>query len=512
MKKCEESLVEKLKSEWDDTNKKRISINARAMNTLFCALSMEEFNRIRSCKTAKDIWNTLEVTHEGTNQVKESKISMLVHKYELFKMKHDESIKQMYTRFTDIINDLSSLGKEYTTSEIVRKILRSLPKQWEAKVTAIQEAKDLSKLPLDELIEDGVKTEKEKNLAFSSSTSYDDGEKDIALLAKRFKKFLKYDRKNRRKFIKEPGHYRSECPQLKQGRKKAMLATWDDSDSSDSESEKDECANVCFMTIHDEVINSELDSSNFSFDELLDAFEELHTEFEILISKNKALKNKNISLEKEFLKQKFDVKESCVSCEKLQKENELLKQQVVNFNGLKIKSLEGRNMWFLDSGCSRHMTGDINQFSNLEKKIGGKVTFGDNGKGNIIGKGTVGNSSFPSLIEDVLLVENLNYNLLSVSQLCDKGFKVVFETSKCSIIDSFSGKTIFNRNRFENIFTIDVSLVENVDKCFVSISNESWLWHRRLGHANMDLLNKLSTRKLVKGLSSVIKCTSKSSR
>jgi len=122
------------------------------------------------------------------------------------------------------------------------------------------------------------------------------------------------------------------------------------------------------------------------------------------------------------------------------------------------------------------MTGDINQFSNLEKKIGGNVTFGDNGKGNIIGKGTVGNSSFPSLIEDMLLVENLNYNLLSVSQLCDKGFKVVFETSKCSIIDCFSGKTIFNGNHFENIFTIDVSLAENVDKCFVSISKESWLW------------------------------------
>ncbi|KAL5556311.1 hypothetical protein UlMin_038547 [Ulmus minor] len=138
---------------------------------------MEEFNRIRTCKTAKDIWHTLEVVHEGTNQVKESKISMLVHKYELFQMKHDESITQMYTRFTDIINDLSSLGKEYLMSEKVRKILRSLPKQWEAKVTAIQEAKNLSTLPLDELVrslmthemtmkqnsDDSVKTDKEKN-------------------------------------------------------------------------------------------------------------------------------------------------------------------------------------------------------------------------------------------------------------------------------------------------------------------------------------------------------------
>ncbi|KAL5577478.1 hypothetical protein UlMin_019177 [Ulmus minor] len=141
---------------------------------------MEEFNRIRTCKTAKDIWHTLEVIYEGTNQVKESKINMLVHKYELFQMKHDESITQMYTRFTDIINDLSSLGKEYSMSEKVRIFLRSLPKQWEAKVTAIQEAKNLSNLPLDELIgslmtheitmkqnsDDSLKMDKERNLAF----------------------------------------------------------------------------------------------------------------------------------------------------------------------------------------------------------------------------------------------------------------------------------------------------------------------------------------------------------
>ena len=104
------------------------------------------------CTSTKEIWDRLEVTHKGTNQVKESKINMLVHKYEVFRMEPNESIKCMYTRFTDIINGLKSLGKSYTNSELVRKILRSLPRTWEAKVTAIQEARDLNTLPLEELL------------------------------------------------------------------------------------------------------------------------------------------------------------------------------------------------------------------------------------------------------------------------------------------------------------------------------------------------------------------------
>ena len=67
-------------------------------------------------------------------------------------MKTDENISSMFTRFTDIINGLKSLGKEYTNVEMVRKILRCLPKVWEPKIIAIQVAKDLTKLSLDELM------------------------------------------------------------------------------------------------------------------------------------------------------------------------------------------------------------------------------------------------------------------------------------------------------------------------------------------------------------------------
>ena len=139
-------------SEWDESEKKVFALNAKAMNTLFCALDKNEFNHISICDSTFDIWRTLEVTHKGTSRVKESKINILVHSYELFRIKPSESIGDMYTRFIDVINGLKALGKGFSNFELVTKILRSLPKNWDPKVTAIQEAKDLKTFPLEELI------------------------------------------------------------------------------------------------------------------------------------------------------------------------------------------------------------------------------------------------------------------------------------------------------------------------------------------------------------------------
>ena len=75
-----------------------------------------------------------------------------MHNYELFKMDPNETISVMFTRFTDITNSLKSLGRVYSNADLVQKILRSLPDKWNPKVTAIQEAKDLNILSLDELM------------------------------------------------------------------------------------------------------------------------------------------------------------------------------------------------------------------------------------------------------------------------------------------------------------------------------------------------------------------------
>lgn len=123
----------------------------RAKHTLYCSLDASEINLISTCDAAKEIWVKLHVTYEGTIQVKESKISMRAHKYELLKWIL-MNLSIMFTRFTDIINGLKSLCKVYSNAEMVRKILRCLSKSWGPKVTTIQEAKDLRTLNLDQLM------------------------------------------------------------------------------------------------------------------------------------------------------------------------------------------------------------------------------------------------------------------------------------------------------------------------------------------------------------------------
>ena len=88
---------------------------------------------------------------------------MLVHQYDLFKMKDDESIEEMYSKFQTLVSGLQILKKSYVASDHVSKILRSLPARWRSKVTAIVEAKDLNTLSVENLVS-SLKVLKQKKL------------------------------------------------------------------------------------------------------------------------------------------------------------------------------------------------------------------------------------------------------------------------------------------------------------------------------------------------------------
>ncbi|MQL68024.1 hypothetical protein Taro_000316 [Colocasia esculenta] len=103
-----------------------------------CAIHPDEYSHVSICSSTKEMWDKLELIYEGTSEVKETKVNILVHEYEMFKMSPVESISNMFARLSKITNGLKALRKNYMDTEIVHKVLRSLPLAWHTITTVIK--------------------------------------------------------------------------------------------------------------------------------------------------------------------------------------------------------------------------------------------------------------------------------------------------------------------------------------------------------------------------------------
>jgi len=313
MRVVKDEEVAKPRSEWSESEKKKAQYDLVAKNIITLTLTMDEFFRISQCSSAKKMWEVLEVTHEGIEDVKRSRKHSLIQEYELFRMQPEESIVDVQKRFTHIVNHLTRLGKVFYKEELNIKVLKCLDRSWQP--------------------------------------------------------------------ITEKG-------------------------------------TICI-----------------------------------------------------------------IFCSVLQKGSK-------------------RNQWYLESGCSKHMTSDLKKFTSLKLKAEGHVTYGDNNRGRILGRGTVGTEN-STTIENVLYVEGLKHNLLSINQLYDKGYKVNFKSHGCTISNDCSGKVLFTGKRVNNIYLLDILETDSSNECLLSRSDESWLWHRKLAHIHTNHLNKLKSKDLVSGLPNI---------
>ena len=96
------------------------------MNALFSAITNEEFKKISSTETIKEVWTILQTSYEGTKVVKDSKLQRLTTSFEEIKMEEDESFNKFYAKLKDIVNSAFNLGETIPKPKIVRKVLRSL--------------------------------------------------------------------------------------------------------------------------------------------------------------------------------------------------------------------------------------------------------------------------------------------------------------------------------------------------------------------------------------------------
>ncbi|GKC20284.1 putative ribonuclease H-like domain-containing protein [Tanacetum coccineum] len=198
-----------------------------------------------------------------------------------------------------------------------------------------------------------------------------------------------------------------------------------------------------------------------------------------------------------------------------------LKAVVNNNKGNKANAVKASACWVnpqqdlkdkgvIDSGCSRHMTGNKSYLTDYEEIDGGFVAFGGNSKGGkITGKGKIRTGKLD--FKDVYFVKELKFNLFSVSQMCDKKNSVLFIDTECIALSpdfklTDESHVLLKVPRKDNMYSVDLKNVvpQGGLTCLFAkaTSDESNLWHRRLGHVNFKTMNKLVRGNLVRGLPS----------
>ena len=286
------------KSEWDKVALALANANSKAINTIFCGVSIDEFHKISYVKNAKEAWTILETTYEGTKNVKDIKLQMLTTRFEELKMSDDELFDSFYGKLNKIVIAKLNLGEKIDDAKVVRKILRSLSGSFRAKVTSIEESKDLDEIKIQKLIRSFQTYElsmpshksseslalKTINVRMDDSFEEENVKKEVGFFANNFQKFLKMknsgkpfgkgkfssskgDKKEFKKKDREDsqssqgivcyecndhGHLKKECPNYLRGKGKVFATTLSDSESSnfDVEGECDSEGNyMAFMAI-----------------------------------------------------------------------------------------------------------------------------------------------------------------------------------------------------------------------------------------------------------------------
>jgi hypothetical protein len=159
----------------------------------------------------------------------------------------------------------------------------------------------------------------------------------------------------------------------------------------------------------------------------------------------------------------------------------------------------------LDSGCTNHMTGEKHMFTSIEENDcpSDTIMFGDNSEGRVLGYGKISITTDYS-ISKILLVVSLDYNLLSMSQLCEMGYNYLFTNKGVTVFRRCEGSYAFSGILKGRLHLVDFNPKElDLDKCLTAKANMGCLWHHRLAHIGIRNLHKLQKEGHILGLMNV---------
>ncbi|KAK2405219.1 hypothetical protein QL285_054482 [Trifolium repens] len=398
------------------------------------------FEKIAKATKSKEAWDILASYHEGGERVKKVKLQSFRKQYEMLQMEEDQKVSDYFSKLLAIVHQMQNCGENVTDQMVVEKVLRSLNQKFDFIVVAIEETKDMSTMRIEDL-QSSLEAHEIKLVNRSSERTTQQ-----AMQAQSGGK----DGKNH----KNKGKGRSNWS------KDSKIKTEDKTESSTG---------------------------------------------------GGSIKSQG--------KKKFDKsKIKCYNCDKFG-----------HFaNECRLKDQQGANMatedgdanavlmmattcdenaqnedWYLDSGCSNHMTAHREWLTNFDASKKSSIRLADGrklaaeGTGNIVIKSKKGGKV---IISDVFYVPDMSCNLLSIGQLVEKGFSVTMENSALKLFDKMKNLILMCNLSKNRTYKCKISSVDMM--CMSTTMNEDTeaLWHKRYGHLNFRSLSELNSKELVSGL------------
>ncbi|KAK1431533.1 hypothetical protein QVD17_07993 [Tagetes erecta] len=426
--------------------------DAQAMTLIQQGVHDSLFSRISAADSAKETWEILRLEFQGDSQVQSVKLQGLRRAFENFSMKEEENVGEYFGRVMDNVGQQRSYGEEITDQKVVEKVLRSLSPKFDYVIPSIEVVYDLSEVTPVKLMGLLQSQEERMNSRLPKVTVNPERQDEQALqvvqeqnYAQRGRGRGRFNNRGRGVFGRGRGSLdKSKIPQCYCCKKFGHL--------------KKDCwyndeGQVNVAANEDDDVVDEPDDQRL----LLAAT----TPHELLIDEQLTLMN-----------------------------------------------YKTNHLWFVDSGCSNHMTGARDSFVSLDETFKLEVRLGDKKKLAVEGKGTVkirtGNTGF-KLLDQVYYAPKLEYNLLSVGQLMRKGYTLTFDEGKCVIKQKKSGSTLFEISvASNNMFVFDATSLFTVHNPRVTKEEEEALnWHCRYGHLHLDGLKHLHMKKMVVGLPNI---------
>ncbi|KAG7576575.1 Ribonuclease H-like superfamily [Arabidopsis thaliana x Arabidopsis arenosa] len=415
--------------------------DAKALFLIQSALDEDILSRIVAVNTSHEAWEILKREYLGDQKVITVKLQTLRHSFETISMKEKETIQEYLARVSTIVSQMSSYGDSLSNETVVSKVLRTLTPKFEYVVPAIMEANDLSTYTFDEMM--------------SSLLSHEDRlmKKIEKSEEKAFQVKGEFSAQNNSGYGRGRGSFRG-------GRGRGRSGGRGDSGRGTGQSDS------------------------------------------VSLSYNRGTDKSNIQCH--YCKKYGHMQVDCWKKQNEEKQASFVEKDVQPRLFMAYKSLDvSKTVWYLDSGCSNHMSGIKSMFKEIDESYKLKVKLGDDKEVQVEGRGIVvvhnGDGNL-KLIYDVYYIPELAQNLLSVGQMVENNCSVFFDGNVCVIKDKKSGSTLaVVKKTSNNLYPLEMSSVE-ASSLVAKVSEETRLWHLRYGHLHENALKMLSEKDMVVGL------------